>query len=288
MNEKEKQKMLELLADQTLFGLSEEESAELTELKRQNPQYETDESFEIAAAAIALANSDYEKQELPVHLREKLLAEADTIFGDSKENTASPVVQKFAEPTTTQTVTETVSEPKPFGWSWLGWAFAALALIALGVNVWTTRINPNNEVVANQPPVTTPTPEPSIKEKREQLVASTSDIVKTEWKSPTNENEILGDIVWSNSKQKGYVRFNDLPVNNADEETYQLWIVDAERNEKTPVSGGVFNVAKSGEVIVPIDASLKIKKPKQFAITKEKPGGVMVSDLEKVVAVAKI
>ena len=288
MNEKEKQKMLELLADQTLFGLSEEESAELTELKRQNPQYETNESFEIAAAAIALTNSDYEKQELPVHLREKLLAEADKIFGDSKENTASPVVPKFAEPTTTQTVTETVSEPKPFGWSWLGWAFAALALIALGVNVWTTRINPKNEVVANQPPVTTPTPEPSIKEKREQLVASTSDIVKTQWKSPTNENEILGDIVWSNSKQKGYVRFNDLPVNNADEETYQLWIVDAERNEKTPVSGGVFNVAKSGEVIIPIDASLKIKKPKQFAVTKEKPGGVMVSDLGKVVAVAKI
>lgn len=287
MKEIEKQKMLELLADKTLFGLSEEESAELTELKRRNSEFQTDESFEIAAAAIALANADYKEQKLPVHLREKLLAKADEFFDDSKEIETSPVIPKFAE-TATQVVKEPAAESNPFGWQWLGWAFAALALVTLGINVWTTRTNPKNEIVANQPPITTPTPEPSIKEKREQLIASTNDVVKTEWKSPTDENKILGDIVWSNSKQKGYIRFNDLPVNDAEKETYQMWIVDAARNEKTPVSGGVFNVAKSGEVIVPIDVALKIKNPKQFAVTKEKPGGVMVSGQEKVVAVAKI
>lgn len=288
MKEIEKQKMLELLADETLFGLSREESAELAELKRQNSEFQADESFQIAAAAIALANAEYKEQKLPVHLREKLSAKADEFFGESKEIDTLPVVPKFAETTATQVVQEPAAEPSPFGWHWLGWAFAALALITLGINVWTTRTNPKNEIVANQPVATTPTPEPSIEEKREQLIASTNDVVKTVWKSPTDENKVLGDIVWSNSKQKGYVRFDDLPVNNADKETYQLWIVDAARNEKTPVSGGVFNIAKSGEVIIPIDVALEIKNPKQFAVTKEKPGGVMVSEQENVVAVAKI
>ncbi len=36
---------------------------------------------------------------------------------------------------------------------------------------------------------------------------------------------------------------------------------------KTPVNGGIFNVQATGEVVVPIDAELNIKKPKLFAVT---------------------
>jgi anti-sigma-K factor RskA len=71
-------------------------------------------------------------------------------------------------------------------------------------------------------------------------------------------------------------------------ETYQLWIVDKTRDEKTPVSGGVFDMNALGEVIIPIDAQLKINEPKVFAVTKEKAGGVVVSKPDRIVAVAKV
>ncbi|MBK6751223.1 MAG: hypothetical protein IPG67_14780 [Acidobacteria bacterium] len=39
-----------------------------------------------------------------------------------------------------------------------------------------------------------------------------------------------------------------------------------------------------GDVIIPIDAKLKAKNPAMFAITVEKPGGVVVSDRKKIAA----
>ena len=57
---------------------------------------------------------------------------------------------------------------------------------------------------------------------------------------------------------------------------YQLWIVDPERDAH-PVDGGVFDVPTAGEILVPIQAKLTIHRPTAFAITLEKPGGVVVS-----------
>lgn len=82
------------------------------------------------------------------------------------------------------------------------------------------------------------------------------------------------------------MRFYNLPANDPSKETYQLWIVD--ESQKYPIDGGLFNVSTQGEIILPIDARLKVEKPKMFAVTAEKPGGVVVSDLKKVMAVAKI
>ena len=44
----------------------------------------------------------------------------------------------------------------------------------------------------------------------------------------------------------------------------------------------------TSEIVIPIDAKIKVQKPKMFAVTAEKPGGVVVSPLEKVMAVAKV
>lgn len=84
-----------------------------------------------------------------------------------------------------------------------------------------------------------------------------------------------GTVVWSSSLQKGYMKLTGVPVNTPAATQYQLWIVDPVRS-KEPVDGGVFDVV-SGEVIVPIDAKLAIGTPAAFAITREKPGGVVVS-----------
>ncbi len=44
------------------------------------------------------------------------------------------------------------------------------------------------------------------------------------------------------------------------------------------MSGGVFDVPVAGELIVPIDAGIKIFEPSLFAVTTEPPGGVLQHD----------
>lgn len=58
---------------------------------------------------------------------------------------------------------------------------------------------------------------------------------------------------------------------------YQLWIFDRNQDEKTPVDGGVFDITSDGEVIIPIRAKLRVAEAYLFAVTIEKPGGVVVS-----------
>lgn len=290
MNEEKKERLFELLADQTVVGLNEEELMELKELKKQFPDWENDISFELAAAAIGLANLDT-NQTVPANLRARVLADADKFFGITEE---TKKVKSFApRKNLSSPATETVGQivevetKRPF-WQWLGWAVAAAACVALAFNLWLTRVQPNNEIAKQPERINTPTPELSAAQKRAEFLASAADVVTKVWKSPKDEKKNLGDIVWSNSQQKGYVRFRGLPANNPTKESYQLWIVDETQDKKTPISGGVFNIVENGEVVIPIDAQLEIKKPIMFAVTKEKPGGVVVSKQEVVVAVAKV
>jgi hypothetical protein len=86
-----------------------------------------------------------------------------------------------------------------------------------------------------------------------------------------------GSIAWDTVSQTGFMRLNRLPVNDPSVQQYQLWIIDPERDD-APIDGGVFDIAHSGESFIPIDARLKVLSPAGFAVTIEKPGGVVVSD----------
>ena len=97
-----------------------------------------------------------------------------------------------------------------------------------------------------------------------------------------------GDVVWSTAEQRGYLRFVDLAVNDPAREQYQLWIFDVAQDERYPVDGGVFDVASSGEVVVAIDSKLAIQEATLFAITVEKPGGVVVSSRERLPLLAQV
>ena len=287
MTNVKKERLLELLADQTVFGLSEEELMELKQLKTQFPEWEKDVSFELTAASINLANLDISK-EMPANLRAKISASADEFFNQT--DTAPTAIRSM--PNVVETVGRSVEvEPKRPFWQWLGWAVAAAACIALAINLWQSRSRPQPEIV-NRTPETVQTPKPQLSavQEREQLLATAKDVVQTTWTSPTDKTKVLGDIVWSNERQQGYMRFRGLPPNDPNREAYQLWIADETQNPKTPISGGVFDISSTGdgEVVVPIDAQIMVKKPKAFNITKEKPGGVVVSDLSSVVAVAAI
>ena len=70
--------------------------------------------------------------------------------------------------------------------------------------------------------------------------------------------------------------FENMPVNDPKLEQYQLWLVSADHEH--PIDGGVFNVASSGRVIVPIDAKINATNIAALGITVESPGGVVVSD----------
>ena len=125
---------------------------------------------------------------------------------------------------------------------------------------------------------------------RDTLVADASDLVRVSW-TATEDAAAAGaggDVVWSSARQEGYMRFRGLAPNDSSESQYQLWIFDPTRAdwEAKPVDGGVFDVPDTGEVVVPIDAKLAVAETALFAITIEVPGGVVVSERERLVLTA--
>jgi hypothetical protein len=99
---------------------------------------------------------------------------------------------------------------------------------------------------------------------------------------------VSGDVVWDNAKQVGFLTFVGLEPNQPLRHQYQLWIVDASRDERYPVDGGVFDVPATGAaVVIPVRASVPVREPLAFVVTVEKPGGAVVSARERVVAVAR-
>lgn len=293
MNDLEKQEiMLDLLTERATHGLSKENQQKLEELIKIFPEWQDDETLALTTAAIALSAVDVSK-EMPAHLKTKVLAESERFFANREDEHK---VLNFKSKTEQSGSAEVVAgiyndrSSKASFWNWAGWAVAAAACVALAINLWMTR---TPTVVVQNPPQqqSSPTPAPpTLAEQREQLLAAAPDAIRTSWTdiNPKQPRNVKGDVVWSNSLQKGYIRFQNLPLNDKTKETYQLWIFDANQNAKTPIDGGVFDVDANGDVIVPINAKIKVQKPTMFAVTAEKPGGVVVSELGKVMAIAKV
>lgn len=282
MSEKEKERLLDLLTDRVLFGLTAEQKSELESLEEKYPEIRGDESFDLTAGAINLTKVET-IEPMPEHLQAKILANADDFFG-KHEKVANvinfqPKLREVAPAAVGNTTQNSEILRKNSAWQWLGWAFAAAACVALAINLWISR----SQIQTTPPPLT-------AAQRREQLLDNAPDIVKAEWTQadPKQNQQISGDVVWSNSEQKGFMRLRGIPKNDSGKETYQLWIFDANQDDKTPVDGGVFDVGETGEVIIPIDAKIKVGKPQMFAITAEKPGGVVVSKREKLMTIAKV
>jgi hypothetical protein len=79
------------------------------------------------------------------------------------------------------------------------------------------------------------------------------------------------------------MRLAGVAVNDPRLKQYQLWIFDRAQDERYPIDGGVFDVPTGGEVIVPIRAPIRVVEPYLFAVTEEKPGGVVVSRRDPIV-----
>jgi anti-sigma-K factor RskA len=270
MNENIDELMLDLLCKKAIYGLDANEEKQLAELERKAGGESQSQSFELTAAMLAMADLDT-SQPMPANLQSRILAEAERYF-DANE----------------RTVERAVPETKGSGsiFNWLGWAVAAAACLALALNLSTSR--QQGPIAQGGTPTPTPVEKLTPAQERQRLIETAPDLARGNW-GAGNVKELTpsGDIVWSDSKQAGYMRLSGLPVNDPNKETYQLWIFDETQDDKTPIDGGTFSVNAAGEVIIPIDAKLQPRNTKMYAITVEKPGGVVVSKREKIVALAK-
>lgn len=101
-----------------------------------------------------------------------------------------------------------------------------------------------------------------------------------------NQKDTVGELLWSDSQQKGFVSLSGLEVNDPDQFQYQVWIVDA--NQKYPVTGGVFNVVDQNSAVVCLRPNLKVFKAVEFMVTQEQPGGVVTPHQSRIAAIATI
>lgn len=279
MSTDDKDRIMNLLAVRATQGLSQKELIELNELLKKHPQRDNP-YFDLTATAVSL--SDLEIDEPPPDaLRQKIMANAFQ-YVNSEPSATEPQVASQSEKNKPQPDSLNIGAiagfpQKAASWQMLGWYMAAACLI-LAIAGWWPRLTPRPEP-------------PGLAELRQQLLAESTDLIKTDWKpaSYLGAERLSGDVVWSNARQQGFVRLTGMPAIDPQAGAYQLWIFDASQDEKFPVDGGVFAVdQKTGEVIVRINAKLTISRPRLFAITVEKPGGVVVSKRDTLVAVAKI
>lgn len=158
-------------------------------------------------------------------------------------------------------------------WAWL----AAAAAIVLAVAGWWPQSRPD------QAPH-------DLAEARDELLANAPDAVRVEWDNtdhPRGQQLEGGSVVWSDARQEGYLTFRGMPPNDPDAHQYQLWVFDAGRSQDYPVDGGVFNARNGDEVVVPIDNKLPVEHATMFAVTLEPPGGVVISDRDPVLWIAR-
>jgi hypothetical protein len=264
-----------LLADRALDGLPEDEARLLEELGGAH-----DDSFDRAAAALALAELSRtgDAEPLPEALAARILSAAPS---------PRPATGTLVDPATAPGTAAARARARWSSWGTMGWVAAAAAGVVafLGWSRPPEVVEKVQVVEVKAPPPRVPT----AAEARAELLAAAPDARTIPWTATADADArgATGDVVWSEGRQQGYMRIRGLATNDPGSAQYQLWIFDGKRNAAHPVDGGVFDV-QGGEVVIPIRAAVKVFEPKLFAITVEKPGGVVVSKRERIVLTAAL
>lgn len=274
-----------LLAGEVLGDLTDAERRRLRELvPSSNTVNRSTESIRRVAASIGLA-AELTRNDLPtmgagkkMSLNPKLVA---TIRSDAL---------KHLDTDSSEDMVTIASHPPqvPAAKPWLGWCVAAgLALVCGGLWFGEDRRSIDSPVAtfANQAEI-------------ESWLAAHPGAIELDWtvkdsslivggeETSTDARE-LGGLAWDSLSQTGFMRLKALPINDVAVQQYQLWIIDPQRDEN-PIDGGVFDIIAAGESFVPIVAKLNVIDPIGFAITIEKPGGVVVSDQSRLPLLALV
>lgn len=210
------------------------------------------EAFEIVAAQLEAERMERASEdEIPAHLRARLLR-----LAESAATEAAPTPLPFARTAT------------PGRSSMRDWLIAA-ACIAFGAASTFALLRAGREAPQELP--TDPT----------RFVSLYPSAVRWPW-TPTEDDHVVGEVrgeaIFDPTTSKGLLVIEGLAANDPTLEQYQLWIFDASRDDRYPVDGGVFDVPAGGQAVIPVTAKLSVDKPVLFAVTIEKPGGVVVSD----------
>lgn len=252
-------RLLELLADEAMGQISQADAAELSRLLAE-ANLSDPEALERAAALadVAMFEEDASRGPMPAELAARLVKAADSFC---KGRTGAAPVR----------------DEGPYTISVRRWlAVAAVLVIAVAAALYVTA-------------------RPSLKDPAAARLAMLSEpgVVKVAWADWAVDGKgpeipgVTGDVVWSDAEQRGYMRFAGLPANDPSKQQYQLWIIDKTRGMSQRISGGIFN-GGNGEVVVPIDPGLLVKKAAGFAVTIEQPGGTWVSDMSRRVNIALV
>ena len=284
----------DLLVERTLWGLEPGSETELSVAVADVDGMAY--GFERAVGALSVAMVASDPDPLPDSLRIRLegLAETDAVRsindpsrsmvgGSNQQSSPGPI--PFA-PAPAQ---DTRSAAGPL--QWFGWV-AAAACLTYAMFVTTPSTGPVAGVG------------PNLAVRLSAFEDEAVDLVRAGWaglsalgaQNHPLDNGVAGEILWSDDQDTGFMTIRGIEPNDPSEFQYQLWIFDAERRTgdlpqfaadeisplltQRPVDGGVFDVAldEDGRLIVPIDAKLPVGKAAIFAVTKERPGGVVVSD----------
>jgi anti-sigma-K factor RskA len=168
----------------------------------------------------------------------------------------------------------TPAEPAGRILPWLagtGW-LAAAAAVVVALTVWLQ--SPRDAVVVEPAAASASFDEFA----RRPGVVTTSLAVASDDATLTDAE---ADVLWDAETGKGWLRLEHLPSNNAAESQYQLWVIDASRPDdagRNRVDAGVFDV-ESGVTTVRFEPKLPVGEAIAFAVTREPPGGSVVSAL---------
>jgi hypothetical protein len=294
----EDDRFFDLLATRAVEGLSSGEHEELDRLAELHPDVDAD-MFDRAAASIAACRLRIEP--MPAALRARILADAEAWLDKGERSPRGENVTRF------RPAQSAPAAPKP-ATAWGGWLAAAAALL-LAVTGWLQADKMGEEraalaarqagleesvarlerAVAEKDAALASFEEPAGNSLLSSLEARPGTLV-IPW-STTDDPAAVGaegDVLWNGAEQAGVMRFRGLQPNDPANAQYQLWIFDAERDDRYPVDGGVFDVLPGAEeTLIPIRASVPVGQAVLFAVTVEAPGGVVVSSRERIALVAQ-
>lgn len=254
----------ELLAESMVRALAAEELRELEELAGA----ETDAlvaAAEQAAVATVIVFAEEDPAPMPSDLQAKLLQQAQAHFAEEAPAARTGSTAILPGPGAHRQSTK------------LPWLLTAAAAVIAFVG-WLPRLDTSGPL--------------SGEEQFQGLLAQApTDLLRLDWTVLEDPASVgaSGELLWSDSEQRGYMRFRGLESNDPTVSQYQLWIFDDKTDTAYPVDGGVFDIPTgSTEIVVAIDPKIKVKEAFQFAITVEKPHGVVVSKRERIPLLAAV
>lgn len=265
----------ELLLDHALWGLSVDEERELQELAdrqgRAHNLQELREHYELVGASAITAMLP-SADPMPVRVQDRIRTHADRFLN---EPTTEPTERKGP-----RRIEEDENPTHERGWvPWLT-ALASAAVIVLAFESGWFRRQLNVS------------PSPSV-QSDELAQLSAADLYARYQQDAGVETFATGsggDALWNVERQDGVLRISGLKPNDPEESQYQLWIFDDSRTTEGrhlyPVDGGVFDVTGAdlakGEALVRFNARIPVGEAFAFVVTEERPGGVVVSDRQRI------